>query len=757
MHILSLLKKFRVQLLINALFLLIAILYIGKAIDFHFFTHYINGVDTFQWLNFFGYIKGGLFIWDINPAGRLEPMTFTPIIYNVLLQVIYSIVHVKILTINIYWMLSTYLLLLSFFLFYQIFFSPKKALLASFITFINMNLVLTLYYPLIYVNYVGLAGFPLCFFLFFKYLKTNNFVYVLMYAIFNLLLFRALNILLLVNLLVPLLVYCYAIKEISLKDYLKKLFVLGFLTFLVLFPLLLNLGISYKTVVNNKANDSYNQESLKPYYMSNFNLLNTFRLTNSFRIDDVKSPEFPSFVSYSFAKLYRENILYVFVSFIIFVVLLAGLVTGKKNAFKITVLSVLIVLVFLAKSLNPPFVFINQLLYSNTFYLYFFRSGGKYFMPIIIVLLVLLIFLNLKKNKITYGLLILYLLMHAMLIFVLYKPVAKYWNTVLPKQYLSTSQVISQLKDTDRIFLLPVSYSDGGVTIYADGYSGISRLELLNPDRSFINKNFFNTVSEGYTSIINSISQSNRVNYSALDKNANVLGYRYLVLEKDVRYYPDLNLKSQKNFTGDIEKIINPRQWVKVYENSLDVLYKIKDNLFEGKIRATNTAVDFQYVNPTTYKIYVHNLKNKSQLSFVESYSSGWNLYLEKNPSNAWCNKGDYFELSKTKECFGGERTFDLNELTTLYKKSIFDDTHALENSFSNKWQIDPNYVKQHFSADYYKVNSDGGIDLEFTLYFKPQSYYFLGLLISASVILLVIVGLLVVGIKKRKRKKNEK
>jgi len=740
----------------HGIFIISAILYIGRVIDFHFLTHYINGNDTFQWLNFVGYIKSGLFIWDVNPAGRLEPMAFTPVLYNSFLEIIYTFLHQTILTINMYWIISVYLLQVTFFYFYKLFFNNLKAYFATLLSLINISVILVLYYPLVYVDYVGIMAFPLMFLLLYKYISENKFIYVLAYSIFQLFLFRTINILLLANLLVPLLVFIFYQNKTGSASFLRKVLFTWFLSLVMCIPLIINSGVTFGNIFSNRGVETYNQFSLSNYYTDRYDLSNTFRLTNQFSIAD-KYQEFPGLLYYDFSQIYMRTIPYIFIAFIPFIALLLGLIIGKRDKFKVVLLIFLVIFIFLAKSLNPPLIFLNQLLYSNKVYSLFFRSGPKYFMFIIIPLLVLQIFLNIKKSKLAYSLLILYLFAHIILIFVLFKPIGKYWNTVVPKGDLEMTNEIHKLKDNDRILLLPISSNMVGETIYKDNYSGVSRLELLSPNKSFITKNFFTTTSDGYINILNSISSrfwNNNLNSNALDKNSEILGYRYLVLEKSVVYYTSPNVNNKVFYTDKIEKAIRNKQWTKIYENSLSTLYKIKDNLFKGKIRAANVSVDYQYVNPTTYKIYIHNLKNKTQLSFIESYSPGWNLYLEKNPGNSWCSGGDYFELSKTKECYGGSRTFDFKSLSFLFRQPVFESSHSIENSFSNKWQLDPDFVIQHFNSNYYKVNSGGGIDMELTLYLKPQSYYFLGLLISGFVIFLSFIWVIFGVFKEYMRKR---
>jgi hypothetical protein len=96
--------------------------------------------------------------------------------------------------------------------------------------------------------------------------------------------------------------------------------------------------------------------------------------------------------------------------------------------------------------------------------------------------------------------------------------------------------------------------------------------------------------------------------------------------------------------------------------------------------------------------------------------------------------------------------------LSYLYQKPIFGGSHYLVDDYANGWTINPNYIKQNFDPSYYKVNPDGSINIELTLYFKPQSYFYVGLIVSGAT-LLACLGYLGwdFAARRKKRKQGEK
>ena len=185
---------------------------------------------------------------------------------------------------------------------------------------------------------------------------------------------------------------------------------------------------------------------------------------------------------------------------------------------------------------------------------------------------------------------------------------------------------------------------------------------------------------------------------------------------------------------------------------------KILANNFEiSLINIENSKIYYKFYNNTKIDIYIENIESKKDLFFLQNFHSYWNLYLKDSRdigNENICNEYEYHEDDIFK-CASENKLF-FKDISYLYKKPIFDDTHKLVNQYANQWTIDPEYIKQNFSKDYYKENPDGSIDIELTLYFKPQSYFYLGLIISGTTLIGCLGYLGYDFIKRRKRGKDE-
>ncbi len=133
------------------------------------------------------------------------------------------------------------------------------------------------------------------------------------------------------------------------------------------------------------------------------------------------------------------------------------------------------------------------------------------------------------------------------------------------------------------------------------------------------------------------------------------------------------------------------------------------------------------------------------------------NSYLEVDqeiqvPKKSESNSG--WETYSVTECQSENKIFVGDELSKLWQKSIFDDTHTMVYDYANQWTIDPEYIKANYPKEYYKENPDWSIDIRLTLYFKPQSYFYLGLIISWTTFLILVFYLIIDSIRVRRKNK---
>jgi hypothetical protein len=87
-------------------------------------------------------------------------------------------------------------------------------------------------------------------------------------------------------------------------------------------------------------------------------------------------------------------------------------------------------------------------------------------------------------------------------------------------------------------------------------------------------------------------------------------------------------------------------------------------------------------------------------------------------------------------ECRSKPRFISREDLAFLRQPPVFDKDHIKVNGYANGWMVDPAYVRAHFGPEYYHDNADGSMDFNLVVYFRPQSYFYIGSAISGLTLL---------------------
>lgn len=172
--------------------------------------------------------------------------------------------------------------------------------------------------------------------------------------------------------------------------------------------------------------------------------------------------------------------------------------------------------------------------------------------------------------------------------------------------------------------------------------------------------------------------------------------------------------------------------------------------------------IEFIKINPTKYKIKVSNVKDDYNLIFNESFHTGWKLYLNseksKNQKNIMYQIGEFAStitniFIKNTQFDNIERTtYFNNEISTIPYNNIFlepdtfetwgqqtlaNDSHNIVNGYANSWYIT--------AKDTYGISN-----YELILEYKPQQYFYIGLLISIITLLYSIIYIFIETLLKK-------
>lgn len=140
-------------------------------------------------------------------------------------------------------------------------------------------------------------------------------------------------------------------------------------------------------------------------------------------------------------------------------------------------------------------------------------------------------------------------------------------------------------------------------------------------------------------------------------------------------------------------------------------------------------VIKIQKVNPTKYIVNLKEAKQPFVLIFLESYQRGWKAYI--NADKVPCVPAKSYNNIKVTECMQYLRLFDSNDLIRPFKPSVPESSHFLVNGYANGWYIDPK-----------KLDLVGDGEFSLTLYYEPQTYYYIGLIISLTTLLICVLYL---------------
>ncbi|MFA5993857.1 MAG: carbohydrate binding domain-containing protein [Parcubacteria group bacterium] len=131
-------------------------------------------------------------------------------------------------------------------------------------------------------------------------------------------------------------------------------------------------------------------------------------------------------------------------------------------------------------------------------------------------------------------------------------------------------------------------------------------------------------------------------------------------------------------------------------------------------------AITFDLVNPTKKRVHIQGATTPFYLAMSESFHPQWQLQLNNGKVNGL--------LASWAPCVRPDK--------------VGEQFHYKLNDFLNGWYVEPEKLCQNNNTACIK-NADGSYDIEMTLEFFPQRWFYLGLLISGTTLLVCLAYLL--------------
>lgn len=406
---------------------------------------------------------------------------------------------------------------------------------------------------------------------------------------------------------------------------------------------------------------------------------------------------------------------------------LLGLILNRKNK-NVLFFGIISVLgIFLSKQTNEPFGYGYRWLFENLPGFNAFREASKFYFFVALGYAVLIgaftawLWSNWSRKKIQiYGRYSLIFLIT--LVFI--------WNTKsiisggispifvaqkIPRDYLIFKDFVLNQQDSFRTFWVP-TYSK-----YAIFTSGKPLL-------------VGGMLEDGFLKPSENLSEKEKaVAIFALDDAGRVFdnfSIKYVVIpNQDFSNEQDPFLNYGEAGDADIRKWyiseIDQVNWLKKIDSGTKDLVVYENENYRPHIYLTeetetiNEAVEFKKTdfvaeNPEKYDVSIENVREPVYLNFSEKFNPKWKLHVGGFSWPAVLMNKDY---------------------------AIVDDNHFRNDAGLNSFYIDPDEIcsSESESRRWCKLNEDGSYDINLTLYFEPQGWFYLGLVISV----LTLVGCL--------------
>ncbi|OGH24779.1 MAG: hypothetical protein A3B47_00335 [Candidatus Levybacteria bacterium RIFCSPLOWO2_01_FULL_39_24] len=426
----------------------------------------------------------------------------------------------------------------------------------------------------------------------------------------------------------------------------------------------------------------------------------------------------------------------------VFIYQMGKLLTLRKNKIKvqrisyqakiiISVIGLFLISLFLAKGPQPPFGEVFLFLYNKVPFFSVFRTPDIRFGFIIVLMIsIMLIFVSAwYKKTIFIPLIIIIMLVQSTNFFngnVLRGENIKdlFYERILeiPREYTDVANYLNKQKEPfGYIFTLP-SQAYGHFRLEKEiHHFGQDILQKLVNDPSLYLDMSDGTSNKAYTAVANVIKNKD---FKSIAK----FPIKYIIFRKDVVCdgCSDIAMK-------DLEKYFKL-----VFQNDLFYVYKVDS--FRPIVDSSN--ITYRIINPTKIKVYFRNVKKIQDFSLMLSFNNDWKLYVTSYANKLICNDGKLYSHLDVQECFAGYKFFENEDLSYLWRKQIFQDSHELEGNYANKWLIDPATIKKG-NPQMYSVNKDGSINFELIIYYQPQSWFYLTFLMSSFSLVVICIFLL--------------
>jgi hypothetical protein len=536
----------------------------------------------------------------------------------------------------------------------------------------------------------------------------------------------------------------------------KRTFRLLGLHLLLIAPALVSLVMFYGSVDRRNNTAVQYKDVIFTYANQNSDLLHIFSFVGGANWGQAWG--WVNQLVYPYSALYQSQVWFVLVSWLLLILFISSLVHWRiKSPVRWFLGLSAVACIFLAASYHPPLGGIFQVLIDRVpFFILFRESHNKvYFLLISLILQWLFLWyfaLRPHSRKLLLGALAVYQLIFLSvgLKYNIYSPQGVFQFPI--QTYRRLEQVIPPYS---RVMWLPeYAYAKR----YDYGYTGNTITRFIFPYQQFdisqlLEASFANPKIKDLL---------NNFNYNMYDKGLYNFGSEEpsfapeLLAEAGVNYVvfdkqlagdtTPLEFNKQDEYLSKLEAL-SAGSWdgyYKVYEDERFVVY----GSGQPWLSLQSPNMVYQQVSPVEYHVLITRLPEGGQqdLTLLQLFNSGWKVYPQVYDPYIKCpgsrqavvqlTDAGYIPVDLYQECGRDKQVFTATGFQALWRKSLPENSHGMTNGYANNWTVDADYIMENYPKEYYRQNPDGSINLELVVYFRPQSYWVIGWLISGLTVL---------------------
>ncbi len=281
----------------------------------------------------------------------------------------------------------------------------------------------------------------------------------------------------------------------------------------------------------------------------------------------------------------------------------------------------------------------------------------------------------------------------------------------IPPQYLSVKSYLQSQPGYFKILWIPTISRWG---IFTNDHPSLNTIELVQSDWDYLIYNYVHNTTRGTDQgkllyFINRSDFSNILNDSSIKyiivplvDTANDDNF-YVYYGRRDKYIDQLDRK------GYLKKININTPGISIYENTtFRPHFYITADTPSLDSSQPYSPVTFYRVNSTQYAVELTNVSGKESLNFSERFHPDWKV-----------------------------RVGNFSWWRAILSRSYFlpDRFHFSDGTRMNSFTIDPQYLIKNYPASV-STNPDGSINVKLTLYFKPEAYVYVGMIVAMATFL---------------------